>query len=343
MTTAIAEYSTTEAALAELREMYGATVWDVSTPDRMAAAKKARADIRKWRLDLETERKRIKGPALARCKEIDTEAKRITVELLALETPVADAIKEVEQKAKREKEEKERLDAERVAKCRAEIDRIRNVPVNLTGESILMLDAAIASLAEQNLSALGEFEGVAISARDEAIEKLRAMHKAAEETEAEQARLAEERAELEALRAEQAARDQVEREKREAEERRRRAKIEAEEKEARERIAAEEALAREAREKADAEARELRAKQEAEARKAREAEEERLRAEREKIEAERREAEEYQRAMEAEEREMERQRTMRLDARGMLKSFVEKYGHLEEFASIVKAISAVLD
>ena len=64
MTTEITEYSATEAALSELREKYQATTWVVDTPDRMAAAKYARADIRKWRLDLEAERKRIKAPAL---------------------------------------------------------------------------------------------------------------------------------------------------------------------------------------------------------------------------------------------------------------------------------------
>jgi hypothetical protein len=363
-TTAIAEYKPTEAALAELKQLYGATVWDVGTPERLAGAKKARGEIRRWRLDLETERKRLKAPALDRCKAIDTEAKRITAELLELETPVAEAIDAIA-KAKKEREEAaKRAEQERIEKARAEIDRIRAIPVDAVGDDSAALAFRIAELHTYENDTLGEFAGVALSARNDALDKLRTMHKAAEDQEAEQARITAEREELEALKAQQAERDQVEKQKRDQEENERREKLAAEERESRERIAAEDALAREAREKADTEARKLRAKAEADEQAHREArrkveeeverrelakrnaEEARLREEREKLEAEQRETAERERkqreAEEAQERERQRLATTRLDAREMLETFVERFGELEEFAMVTEYINRYL-
>jgi hypothetical protein len=342
-TTAIAEYRPTEAALTQLREQYGASVWVVDTPDRMAAAKKARGEIRKWRLDLEAERKRIKAPALERCKEIDTEAKRIAAELLKLETPVADAIKEVEQAKKRGEEEKERAEEERITKHRAEIDRIRALPVTLLSADQEQLRAGVDELEALDVSTMEEFAGVGQSAQSDTLVRLREMLRVSIEAEEEQARIAKEREELEQLRAEQAERDRIAKEKQDAEDKERRAKLDAEEKEAQERRAAEDALAREAREKADTEARELRAKQETEARKTREAEEKRLASESEKLEAERRVDEERRQKAEAIEREAEHERAMRLDARGMLETFLDRYGHLKEFVVVASAIESYFE
>ena len=75
----IVEYSSTAAALAELRSRYAAP-FDVATAKGMALAKEARAEVRGYRTALETLRKEIKAPALERCRLIDDEAKRITPE-----------------------------------------------------------------------------------------------------------------------------------------------------------------------------------------------------------------------------------------------------------------------
>jgi hypothetical protein len=346
MTTAIAQYSATEAVLSELKELYGAAVWVVDTPDRMAAAKKARGEIRRWRLDVEEERKAKKRKLLDDGKEIDDEAKRITAVLVGLEKPVADAIDEVAKAKKREEEKKKREEEERLAKCRAEIDRIRSIPVELVGSGSTGLSVAIGELEAYDGAGMDEFEGVALAARGEVLHKLREMHDAAKGQEEEQARIEAERAELEKLRAEQAERDRIAKEAQEAADRERREKLAAEEKEARERIAAEDALAREAREKADTEARALRAKQEAEAREKREAEEARLREQREKLEAEQRAKAERDRkeceARGAVEREQRRLETARLDAREMLKTFVERFGELDEFAMVTEYIRRYL-
>ncbi|MBI3936013.1 MAG: DUF1351 domain-containing protein, partial [Betaproteobacteria bacterium] len=112
MSTSIVEYSPTEAVLADLRQRYGDARYPVETTDGMTAARHARAEVRKWRTDLEAERVRIKAPALERCRLIDAEAKRITAELLRIETPIDEQIKV----------EEGRKEAERAAKERAELE-----------------------------------------------------------------------------------------------------------------------------------------------------------------------------------------------------------------------------
>jgi hypothetical protein len=341
-TTTIAQYSATDAVLADLRERYEADTWVVDTPELLAAAKKARAEIRRWRIDVEEERKSKKRQLLDDGKLIDDEAKRITAVLVGLETPVAEAVDAIAKAKKAEKERKEREEEERLTKCRTEIDRIRAIPVGLVGADAAGLEKAIGELEPYDGAGMDEFAGVAISAKAETMTKLRDMLAAATAQEEEAARVAAERAELDRLRAEQAERDRIAKEKQDAADLERREKLEAEEKEARERRAAEDALAREAREKADAEARELRAKQEAEAREKREAEEARLREQREKLEAEQREAAERDRkereAREAVEREQARREALSLDGNAMLRTFVERFGDLEEFAMVVECI-----
>jgi hypothetical protein len=131
--TSIADYSATELGLIALRDKHKNLVLDVSTTKGMTVAKEARAEIRTYRVNLEKLRVEIKAPALERCRLIDAEAKRITEELLKLETPIDEAIKaeearkEVARKA-REDAEKERLaqiERDRLAAERAEAERVQ--------------------------------------------------------------------------------------------------------------------------------------------------------------------------------------------------------------------------
>ena len=103
----IAEYNETAAAIAVLREKY-CTVFDVTTTKGMEEAKKARAEVKGYRVALEKVRKEIKAPALERSRLIDEEAKRITAELQAIEEPIDQAIKAEEQRKEDEKAAKAR-------------------------------------------------------------------------------------------------------------------------------------------------------------------------------------------------------------------------------------------
>ena len=99
--------------------------------------------------------------------------------------------------------------------------------------------------------------------------------------------------------------------------------------------AAEEARQRQERERIEAEAR---AKADAE-RKVREEQEARQRAERDAKEAQQRKAREEE---EARQREVQRQANEQLDARTMLATFVQRFGHMKQYAAVVAEINAVL-
>lgn len=115
-TTEIAEYSPTEAALARLAGKYTGIVYDVESKSGMEAASVARAELRSTRLGLEQVRKQIKDPALRRCQMIDSEARRITAQIVALEEPIDEQIKVVTERKKREEAAKaQEMEARRVA------------------------------------------------------------------------------------------------------------------------------------------------------------------------------------------------------------------------------------
>lgn len=354
MTTAISEYSPTVAALADLRQRYAQVVFDVTTTKGMDLAKKGRAEIRGYRVALETKRKEIKAPALERCRLIDDEAKRITAELVALEDPIDDLIKSEEQRKERERIEKEQIERERIDAIQSRIADFAASVTALVGKPAATIGEAI-EVAEQFVidDSFYEFKAQAEAAKTAALDRLSELHAAAIEQEIEQARIKAEREELARLRAEQEKRDREAKAQAEAEQRQRdeeakqaRAKIEAEEREARARIAEQQRKADEERAEADRIARERREAEEKQARQRQAAEDARLKAERYSIEAERREVEAKARAereaREAQEREECRRQSELMDGMQMLETFVERFGKREEFKAVVKGIAGWL-
>jgi hypothetical protein len=196
MSTSIQEYSKTEAALATLRASYKGVVYTVTTRDGMKSAKEARAEIRTWRVELEKERKRIKEPALARCKEIDAEAKRITKELEALEDPIDAVIKLEEGKIEAERklieEAAAKAEAERVAKAEAAILDIKRCLFDMVGQSAKVIADQIKTI-EAIDTLTYAFAVPAMQAKEETLVKLEELYAAAVKQEAERKRLAEER------------------------------------------------------------------------------------------------------------------------------------------------------
>lgn len=224
-TTIIAEYSVTEASLAELRERIGKTAYDVATTAGMDLARKDRRELVSLRTSLEAKRKEIKAPALAHCNLIDAEAKRITAELLKLEQPIDALIKEEEARKEAIKAEKERIERQRVEGIRTRIDKIKGLPLMAVNFTSAELTEFIGQVDAQPVGVeFEEFTEEATTAKAEVITALnnllaakqRAEEEAARikaEQEAEATRLKEERERLEA--------ERIEREKNEAEERER--------------------------------------------------------------------------------------------------------------------------
>lgn len=250
----IVEYRKTEAALAALANSYKDVVYDVTTREGMAAAKKGRAEIRSYRVDLEKTRKEVKESALRRCQVIDAEAKRITSALVALEDPIDAQIKKEEQRiedernanaraalARVEAEERAKREAEeaRLAAERAELDRQR--------AEIAKAEAArIAAEAEARRKI--EDEERAARLRIEEQERQARLAREEEERKARQAREAEDaklRAERQRLEDERRAAEEAARKEREAIEAKQRAEREAEEAKQKAKRDAEEARQRE--------------------------------------------------------------------------------------------------
>lgn len=316
--TALTEIDLVAAGIAELTSRYKGMVYDVTTPEGMAEAQKARKAINSPIIKVEKIRKDGKAPILELGRKLDGEAKRITGELELLKRPIESQIDQ--QKAIEEANaQKERDRVAQITQC---ITDLHMTAGTMGGKSSADIQAKIAALQEFDLTEWAdEFIVEAEKARAGAIAALQQLHAGAlaqEQTAAaEAARIAQERAELAKLRAEQEERDRqadlIAKENAEADAKRR-ARIAEEERASREKIEAEERAARLAREEADRAAR-----------KEREAEEAKLKAERDRLEAIARAERQEQAA--------------RADAIGMLRMFVERHGKRPEFAPLVAWIN----
>lgn len=333
----IKQYSPIEAGLAKLREQFAGVVFDVSTAKGLDDAKAARQAIRAPRYELEKARKALKAPALEYSKRIDSEAKRIEAELLALETPLDEAIKAEEARKEEIKAAKAREELARQQAIQERLDHIRDFATDAAGLSAAKIEAMRETLAGFQISTelYAHRAGEAMLLQQETLAKMDQLHGAALAQEQEAARLAAERAAMERQRQEQEAAAQRQREAEAAELARQRAELEAEQRRIQaerdaENARQEAARAEQARKDAEAAAEirrqqdeaaaELRAQQEAidlqrrefEAQQeaARRAEQERAeaeaRAQREKEEAERRRIEAEAAAARAEEERRQR-------------------------------------
>ena len=202
VTTKIAEYSATAAALGALRGKYERVLFPVTTTAGMKDAVAARAELRTLRINLEAKRKEIKGPALERCRLIDAEAKEITGVLTSLEDPINAQIQAEQARKEAEKAERERKEAERKAAIQVKIDTIRGIPLAMTGQPAAEFDAEIAELrAFVPGDEFAEFTDDATAAANAAIVVLLGMQEKQVAIEAEAARIEAERlAALEAQR-----------------------------------------------------------------------------------------------------------------------------------------------
>lgn len=204
MTTAIVEYTETEKGLAELRQKYAAVVFDVTSGKGMTEAKAARAELRTLRVNLEAKRKEIKAPALKRCAEIDTEAKRITAELEALEDPIDASIKAEEGRKAAEKAEKERAERERIEAINKRLADLRAIPLGAIGATVDGINTLIAQAEAFDPESFdAEMKPAAVFEQRRAVNALRAARDARVAEDARAAKVQADLAELERLRAEQ--------------------------------------------------------------------------------------------------------------------------------------------
>lgn len=225
----IAEYSPTAIALAELRNKYEAVVYDVTDSKGMVAAKAARAELRGYRVALEKTRVEIKAPALQRSRDIDSEAKRITAEIEALEDPISGQIKAEEDRKAHEKAEAERIERERVEAINARFDALKALPLQAATATA---DECRAMIAQAEAFDPASFPADLLQAakfeQRMAITGLRAALDRIEQADADRAELERLREAAEAVRIEGERLAQAERDREEAEQRRADAQAQAE-------------------------------------------------------------------------------------------------------------------
>jgi hypothetical protein len=307
----VAAFDKIAAGLAALEQAHPASlVVDVTTTAGMKQAIAGRAAYREPRINVEKARKAAKAPVLELGKQIDQFAANLESQLRIGESNYDDQIKAEEARKEAERTAKAEAERVRVALHLAGVQEIRDHINEVVGASSDCIERRIAEVAQYQCgTAWEEFQGQAITARDETIAKLREMHAAAvaheaeqarikAEQEAEAARIAAEREELARLRAEQEARERAAAAERAEQERKDREARQAAEAQAAKELAEQRAkqeaelkAQREAQEAELAAQRAAQAKIEAEAKAKRDAEAARIAAERAEFERQQREAE----------------------------------------------------
>lgn len=227
----IVEYSATEAALAALRQKYAGIVFDLTTVKGDKEARAARLELITLRTSLEKKRKQFKAPALEFGKKIDSEASRVTDEILALENPIDAQIRADEARRAAEKAERDRIAAARAQGFRDRIATIRAFVGKCNGISAERIANGIAMVEQVDVSpeAFEEFTLEAQTAKTETLESMRLILQETKRREEAAARVeaqrienervaAEQKAMADALAAQQAEIDRQSRELREAQE-----------------------------------------------------------------------------------------------------------------------------
>lgn len=329
--TPIAEYSKTALAMADLRSRYSGLVFELDSPAKIKEAKKSVAEVRGYRTALEDERKRIKAPALERCRLIDAEAQRLTADLRELEDPMKAQIDAKEAEIEAERIRVAQAEQARVDGHRDAIQHMRDFPLSLHGKPADVIELRIREFETNTHTQLEhsdfeEFQDQAGDAFGAALLSARDILQRQRDHEAEQERVKAERAELDRMRAENERLQREAQERQEADARREREEREAAERKEREAKEAEEAAER-ARLKAIDDAKE--AQRQEELRQQRLAEQMRLEAQRQaqeaQAEAQRQEQARLDQQRREHEAQVERDRIAKLGLMEAVKAVVDFY------------------
>ena len=174
----LAQFTRTEAALRLVAKKYRGVAWAVETSKGMADAKAAREDLRtNGRYAIQRAEKAVKDEVNDLKRAIAEEAERLIAIVKPVEEHVHGQITARETVLAAEKAERDRIEAERVAKHRAGIERIRGYVAQAQGKTAIEIDAAIAWL-EQHLAVgyeWAEFQGEAVVIKANTIGQLAAL------------------------------------------------------------------------------------------------------------------------------------------------------------------------
>ncbi|WP_242485165.1 hypothetical protein [Pseudomonas sp. TH39(2020)] len=210
--TDIAEYRPHEEQIVRLETTYAKLVVDCSTSEGLANAKEVRVDIRDVRYALANTTKTALVPyqqkvkdAQARVNQVKEFGEALKDRVLAIETPVDEAIKAEEKRVADAKAERERVEAERIEAIRTKITRFSSVAAAYASRSAADVVSVLQSVKESVIlpEEYAEFEAEGTIARDNAIEQLETLHRSAVEREEAAAKLLAQQKELDELREKQ--------------------------------------------------------------------------------------------------------------------------------------------
>lgn len=159
------EYNITNAKLAELEKEFSGKVPDASTKDGYNKIKSALKVLTPLRTGVEKKRQELKKDALEWGRKVDSEAKRITGRIEALENPYKDAKKE-------EDDRKKRMEQERIDRLEAKIQRITDMPRDAHGKNSSEISAIIDLLDREQIEDFYEYSKTAAIAKSEAMDTL---------------------------------------------------------------------------------------------------------------------------------------------------------------------------
>ncbi len=161
-------FNRTDAALAELRSKYS-VVPSTDTEEGYEFVKAGVKELTGYRTALDAERKRIKQPYLDAGRIIDTEAKRITAELVTLEEPMKAAKKEADDREKRKQEE-------RIARLQKKVDAIAAWVGRAKGSTSNTIAEMIEEVDQINIDDFYDLTSEATRVKNETLDRLNEMY-----------------------------------------------------------------------------------------------------------------------------------------------------------------------
>lgn len=204
---AVAHLRSHEPTILALAERYRDVALPLDTPKGLAAGQAALTEVREnGRFAVQRARDATKDLLNGAKKDVEAEATRLIALIQPTEAHIEAQVTARKAVLAAEKAEKERIEAERVARHRANIDRIRGYVSQAQGRTAAELTKAAQVVADIQILAeqFEEFTDEALDVRSEVFVALENMRDAAEAREAEAARLEVQRAEQARIAAEQA-------------------------------------------------------------------------------------------------------------------------------------------
>ena len=214
VTTSVASFQKVADGIADIAKAHPVdlVVADIQTGKGMEAAIAGRAAWRTPRIELEKQRKAAKAPIIALGKELDAYAGTIEEQLRIGESNYDSQIKAEEDRKQAIKDERDRLERERVAVIESRLTAMRNLPLDAVGKSADELQAVIDTLSAETLEDFDEvYLPTAQQVRDGAMDALRRVHAERVQLDAQAEELAQAQAALAASQA-QAAKEAAQRE-----------------------------------------------------------------------------------------------------------------------------------